>query len=412
MNAEVITIGEEIISGQTIDTNSAFIGRKLSDIGIEVVWRVSCGDRAEDITAAILTAWNRSVVTIITGGLGPTCDDITKNAICAAFERKLVLQDTLLKMLEEKFRERNAKMPAIVQNQALQPQGAELIINPVGSAPGIVFQESERYFVALPGVPAEMEALMTIGVIPALKKRLGRKHIEIRRLRTVGITESGIAETIADLEPTGGILRLAYLPSYLGVDLRVTGRYSDVVEAKAQVDRLTQAIVSRIGKYIFTIGDQSMTEVVGELLIKAGKTLATAESCTGGLIAKLLTDIPGSSAFYVGSVVAYANSVKERVVGVPASLLEKHGAVSSQVAEAMARGVKDVTGADFGLSTTGIAGPSGGTVEKPVGLVYIACAGRDGVVSQRLNLFGTRQRIRERSAVTALDLLRRRLIGE
>lgn len=412
MNAEIITVGEEIISGQTIDTNSAYIGRKLAEIGVEVVWRVSCGDRPEDITAAILTAWNRSMVTIVTGGLGPTADDITKKAICTAFERKQVLQDTLLRMLEEKYRERGAKMPAIVQNQALQPQGAELIINPVGSAPGIVFQEDERYFVALPGVPAEMEAIMTLGVIPALKKRLGRKHIEMRRIRTVGITESEIAETIADLEPSGENLRLAYLPSYFGVDLRITGKSADENVAKEQVGRLSDTIVARISKHVFTVGEQSMAEIVGELLVNAGKTLATAESCTGGLIAKTLTDIPGSSNFYVGSVVAYSNKVKEQVLNVPASLLQSHGAVSSQVAEAMAKGVMEITGADYGISTTGVAGPSGGTTEKPVGLVYIACTGRYGVTSQKLSLFGSRQRIRERSAIAALDLLRRKLMGE
>lgn len=199
MRAEIITIGEEIISGQTVDTNSAYIARKLGEIGIEVWYKVSIGDRDEDMTTAILTAWNRSEVTITTGGLGPTADDITKKAICNAFDRKLILHDDLLKTLETKYKERNTKMPAIVQNQALQPLGAELYINPAGSAPGIVFQDQDRYFCALPGVPAEMEALLDQSVIPALRKRQGRMHIEMRRIRTIGITEAEIAETITDL---------------------------------------------------------------------------------------------------------------------------------------------------------------------------------------------------------------------
>jgi nicotinamide-nucleotide amidase len=411
VRAEIITIGDEIISGHTIDTNSPFIARKLAELGIEVWFKTAVGDRVEDIQAAILTSWNRSAVTIATGGLGPTLDDITKKAICNAFERKLVFHEDLLKLLEARFQSRNRKLPAIAQNQALQPQGADLLDNPIGSAPGILIQDAERCFIALPGVPSEMEAIVESGVLPFLKKRLGRKHIEIRRLRTTGITESELAEAIVDLEPMQENLRLAYLPGYQGVDLRIVSHSSDEAEAKAEVDRLAETLVGRIGEHIYTIGDQTIAEVVGSLLSSAGKTVATAESCTGGLVAKLLTDVSGSSSHFLGSVVAYSNDIKERILKVPNELLQTHGAVSAQVAEAMASGVRDIIGADYGLSITGVAGPTGGTPEKPIGLVYVGCAHPGGAISKKISLFGTRQRIRERSATMALDMLRKIIIG-
>ncbi len=411
MKAEIIIVGEEILSGQTIDSNSAYIARKLANVGIEVVHKTTVGDRHDDMKDAITTAWNRSAVTIMTGGLGPTKDDITKNAICAAFDRKLVLQDEILKKLEDLFRSRNMKMPALAQNQALQPQGADLINNPVGTAPGIVFQDSERFFAALPGVPAEMEAILDQSIVPYLAKRPGRNHIIMRRIRTIGITETGIAELIADLEPTGEKVRLAYLPSYKGVDLRVTSISPNEAEATDSADALAKAITTRIGDYVFTIGEQSLPEIVGSLLKSKGKTLATAESCTGGLIAKMLTDMPGSSEFFVGSVVAYSNHIKESVLNVPRDILLEKGAVSHEVAESMAWGVLRLTGSDFAISITGIAGPGGATADKPVGLVYVGYADKsDRVSAEQLKLFGTRQRIRERSAMQALDILRRKLM--
>lgn len=411
MNAEIITIGEEIISGHTLDTNSAFIAGKLAELGIEVWYKISIGDRPEDIQAAILTAWNRSSVTIATGGLGPTTDDVTKKAICSAFERKLVFHDDLLKLLEDRFRSLNRKLPAVVQNQALQPQGADLLDNPIGSAPGILFQEAGRCFFALPGVPSEMEAIFSQSVLPYLRQHLGRGHIEIRRLRTTGISESELADAIADLEPTQDYLRLAYLPGYQGVDLRLVCRAGDEAEAKAEIDKLTEAIVGRVGGFIYTIGDQTISEVVGSLLTSASRTVATAESCTGGLVAKMLTDVSGSSSYFLGAIVAYSNAVKHDVLKVPTELLQAYGAVSAQVAEAMAAGIRNMIGSDYGLSLTGVAGPSGGTPEKPVGLVYIGCAQASGVVSKKINLFGTRQRVRERSATMALDILRKTIIG-
>jgi nicotinamide-nucleotide amidase len=256
-----------------------------------------------------------------------------------------------------------------------------------------------------------MEAIVNQSVLPLLLKRQGRKHIEIRRIRTTGITESELAQAIADLEPIRENMWLAYLPGHQGTDLRVVCRSANETEAKAEVDKLSEAIVGRIGEFIYTIGDQTISEVVGSLLKNGGKTIATAESCTGGLIAKYLTDVPGSSEYYRGSVVAYANEIKQSLLKVPPELLEQHGAVSAQVAEAMATGVRRVIGADFGLSSTGIAGPDGGTPEKPVGLVYIGCAQASGVVSKKVNLFGTRQRVRERSATMALDILRKIIIG-
>jgi len=410
MNAELIIVGEEILSGQTVDSNSAYVARRLADIGIEVVRKTTVGDRHDDIREAIQTAWQRSPVTIMTGGLGPTKDDVTKNAICAAFDRKLVLNDEVMRRLEALFQQRNRKMPAVAQSQALQPQGADLLVNPIGTAPGIVFQDSERFFAALPGVPAEMEAILDQSIVPYLSKRPGRGAIVIRRIRTIGITETEIAETVADLEPTGERIRLAYLPSYKGVDLRVTATASIVEEAESAAEQLVKAICLKLGDYVFTIGEESMPEIIARLLIARGQTLATAESCTGGLIAKRLTDLAGSSQFFVGSVVAYSNAVKSAALKVPTELIAAHGAVSHEVAEAMARGVLHLTGSDYAVSVTGIAGPGGATPEKPVGLVYVGYADRkDNVSAMKLNLFGTRERIRERTATQALDFLRRKL---
>ena len=411
MRAEIIIVGEEILSGQTIDSNSAYIARKLANVGIEVVHKTTVGDRHDDMTEAIKTAWNRSAVTIMTGGLGPTTDDVTKNAICTAFDRNLVLQDEILRKLEDLFRTRNMKMPAMAQSQALQPQGADLINNPVGTAPGIVFQDSERFFAALPGVPAEMEAIIDQSIIPYLSKRPGRNHIVLRRIRTIGITETGIAELITDLEPTSDKVRLAYLPSYKGVDLRVTAISANESEAVESADSLAKAITSRIGDYVFTNTDESLPEIVGKLLRAKGKTVATAESCTGGLIAKMLTDLAGSSDYFRGSVVSYANDVKEKVLKVPREMLIAKGAVSHEVAEAMASGVLTLADTDYAISVTGVAGPGGGTAEKPVGLVFVGYADKSGKVSsEQLKLFGTRERIRERSAMMALDILRRKLL--
>ncbi len=412
MNAEIIIIGEEVLSGQTVDSNSAFIARHLADIGIEVVRKITVGDRPDDIREAIQAAWKRSPVTIMTGGLGPTTDDVTKNAICAAFDRKLVLNDEVLRHLEALFASRQRKMPAIAQSQALQPQGADLVMNPVGTAPAIVFQDSERFFAALPGVPAEMEALVEQAIVPYLSRRPGRGTIIMRRIRTIGITETEIAETIAELEPVSDKLRLAYLPSYKGVDLRVTAIGTNHDETEAAAEQLAKAIALKLGDYVYATGDESMPEIVARLLKAKGRTLATAESCTGGLIAKQLTDMAGSSEFFVGCVVSYSNSVKEQVLGVPAQLLSEKGAVSHEVAEAMALGALRLTSADYAISVTGIAGPGGATPEKPVGLVYIGYADQKGNVSaHKLNLFGTRERIRERSATQALDILRRKLLG-
>ncbi len=412
MNAEIIIVGEEILGGHTIDSNSAYIARRLAEIGVEVVYKTTIGDRHDDIVDAIKQGLERSAVTIMTGGLGPTKDDVTKNAICTAFERQLVLNDEVLRKLEALYQRRNLKMPAIVQSQALQPLGADLINNPIGTAPGIVFQDAERFFVALPGVPSEMEAIIDQSVIPFLARRPGRPAIVIRRIRTTGITESEIAETIAELEPDGGKLRLAYLPSYRGVDLRVTALAMNAEESATAAEQLAKAIISKLGDYVFAVGDASLPEIVGELLKAKKQTLATAESCTGGMIAKLLTDSPGSSEFYRGSVVAYANDVKESVLRISKELLDSHGAVSAEVAEAMARGARDVIGVDHALAITGVAGPGGGTSEKPVGLVYIGYADAGHSEHLRLNLFGTRERIRERSAYQALDFLRRKLAAK
>jgi nicotinamide-nucleotide amidase len=412
ITAEIITIGEEILSGQTLDSNSAFIGRKLADAGIEVRYKVSVGDKHEDIVEAITIARERSAVTICTGGLGPTRDDITKNAICAAFDCKLSLRDDILDRIKKRYEERQQKMPAFVQSMALQPLGSELIPNSVGTAPGIVFQEKDRYFASVPGVPSEMQAMVVDHIVPYLMRREDRRHIVLRKIRTIGIFESHIAEVLEAIEPDGKDLRLAYLPSYKGVDLRVTSLADSHEAAVKAAEELTQKIVNRLSEHVYTIGDESMAELVAGMLKKRGETLATAESCTGGLIAKTITDMPGSSDYFLGGAVPYSNEAKMNLLKVDEQLLVDHGAVSAEVAEALATNAREVFGADYAISTTGIAGPSGGTNEKPVGLVFIGYADSAGSTSRRLDLHGTRERIRERSVLVALDLLRVKLAAK
>lgn len=410
MKADIIIVGEEILSGQTIDSNSAYIARKLSDIGIPVELKITVGDRHEDIRDAVKASWKRSSLIIMTGGLGPTKDDTTKAAIAEAFGKKMIHRPEVLRKLEALYEKRRMTMPEIVKNQTMQPEGCELLDNPIGSAPGILIRDAGRMFIALPGVPSEMEALVDQAVIPLLVQLPGRDHIAIRRIRTIGITEAAIAEKIADLEPSAPHIRLAYLPSYKGVDLRVTVISPDESVATSEADSLAQAISSRIRENIFTIGDQTLVEMVGEELKKKHKTLSTAESCTGGLIAKMITDEAGSSEYFVGTIVSYSNDVKEHILGVPTEVLATKGAVSQEVAEAMAQGALRVTGSDYAISVTGIAGPGGATPEKPVGLVYVGLAEKGGATKvDRLQLFGTRERIRERSAMHALEMLRKQL---
>jgi nicotinamide-nucleotide amidase len=359
---------------------------------------------------------------ITTGGLGPTNDDVTKKAICKYFKRPLIFYDKILKKIEERFKQRGLTMPAINQNQALLPQAAEFIDNPVGSAMGIAIEEDDKLFVATPGVPSEMESMIEGWVTDAIRKRAGEIVTIHRKIRTVGIIESVLYEKIAELiDPriqTGRAERsaadekvtIAFLPAWKGVDIRLTIVTKNQDQGRRKIEEMEKKIAERVGKYIYGYDEDSLAEVVGGMLREKHMTMAVAESCTGGLLGKTITDIPGSSDYFAGGVIAYSNELKMKLLSVPQIILEKYGAVSEECAKYMAEGAAQNSGANIGVSITGIAGPSGGTDEKPVGRVYVGLSVAGETVAREFRFGNDRERNRERSAVVALDMVRRYLL--
>jgi nicotinamide-nucleotide amidase len=411
IKAELITIGDELLYGHTIDTNAAFLGEKLAEAGIDIIYHTTVADNAEYILNAIAVALNRANMVITTGGLGPTHDDITKKVICKYFKRQLVFHEDVLKELVEKYERIGIKMPPINQNQALLPQGAKFLENKIGSALGIVIEEHGKIFVAMPGVPKEMTLMVTDQLLPMIKEKTGELNIIHRRLRTVGIVESEIFEKVKDLIDEKSSVNIAFLPRARGVDLRLTYRGGDESKGREVVAEMERKFTERIGDYIFGHDDDLLTEAIGKLLKESQKTIAVAESCTGGFLGKILTDIPGSSEYFLGGVTAYSNELKTRLLNVPPITLERHGAVSEETAKHMAEGVKNLAGASIGISITGIAGPAGGSEDKPVGLVYIGLATPESTLAKRFTFGPVRERVRTRAAFYALDIVRRYLKG-
>ncbi len=410
MDTEIITIGDEIITGHVVDTNAAFIARHLTDLGITVKHRTSVGDTVEAMEEAFRLALRRARVVIVTGGLGPTDDDLTKRAIVKVFKRNLIFHEDILEDLKARFAVRGVEMPAINQNQALLPQGAQLFPNKNGSAVGICIAEEGRIFVALPGVPREMEQIMVDEVMPYLRGLYTGQALKVVRLRTTGIFESKLSELLAPgLKLEDGV-RLAYLPSYRGVDLRILAAAGTEDEAEQKALKLTRYLESVCGRYIFGRDDDNLEAVVGHLLRDNDKTLAVAESCTGGELGMTLTAAPGSSDYFLGGVIAYSNEAKQSKLGVDPAIIEKHGAVSEECAAAMATGARQAFESDFALSITGVAGPDGGTDDKPVGTVFIGLASAHASYAKRF-VFG-RERIinRTRSTYAALEMLRRDIL--
>jgi nicotinamide-nucleotide amidase len=411
MHAELITIGDELLFGQTIDTNAAFIGDKLAEAGIDLMYHTTVGDQSEILLNAIGLALNRVDIVLATGGLGPTHDDITKKVICKFFRRQLVFHEEILKELEKRYANMGVPMPAINQNQALLPQGAKFIENRIGTALGLIFEERNKILIAMPGVPTEMKYMITEHVVPMLKQRGAAQAIVHRKIRTVGVSESSLFEKIKELIDEKSAIKIAFLPSYKGVDLRLTIKSDNSDKANQTLAELEAKIIERIGKYVFGYNNDELPEVIGKMLLGRGATLAVAESCTGGLVGKLLTDIPGSSAYFMGGAIVYSNELKTKLLGVPSVTIEQHGAVSAETARYMAEGIKNISGATLGLSLTGIAGPDGGTPEKPVGLTYIGLATPVTTNAREFRYTSDRDGNRVRAASTALDMVRRYLAG-
>lgn len=411
MIAEILTIGDELLRGSRVDTNSAFLARKLDEIGIEVRYKSTAADDMDRLEEALGLALRRADIIITTGGLGPTDDDITKKAICKVFKRNLIFHENVLADLEKRFASRGMKMPSINQNQALLPQGATFLANRTGSALGIVIDEHGKFFCSMPGVPHEMETMTVEELIPHLRDRTGDRIVVRHLLRTIGVPESVLAEKFrTGLKFPDGV-SLAYLPSYGKVDLALKGTGTVREEVQNAVDQAAATIRNLVGDAVFTEDERELETVVGEMLVERQMTLATAESCTAGLLAGRITRVPGSSRYFLGGVVAYANGVKTSVLLVPAQVLDSVGAVSAETAEAMARGARKLTGASVGISVTGVAGPDGGTAEKPVGTVFVGLATEQAISSKQYLMGGDREIIRERSVLVALDTVRRALMG-
>jgi nicotinamide-nucleotide amidase len=414
MRIEVVTIGDELLLGYTIDTNAAHLARVLAADGVEIDRRTTCGDTAESIAAAVREALDRTGAVITTGGLGPTSDDLTKPAIAALFGRTMVLDHDHLAWMEERWRTRFQRpMPASNRQQAMLPSGARKLVNNHGSAPGIWLEDDRGRWVAmLPGVPREMRGMLADTLLPLVRERLGtdRRVVRSRTLRTTGVGESHIADLVATIEGGLGDVGLAYLPNADGTDLRLTVRGVAPEVADQRLAFAADRLRSVVGQAVYGEDSTDLAAVVLDLCRARKITVVVAESCTGGLLGGRLTAVPGSSDVMRGGVIAYDNMVKELALGVPASDLAEHGAVSEQVARAMASGVRTFIPARVSLAITGIAGPGGGTEAKPVGTVWIALDHDGDVQARRFTMVGDRAEVRHRSAQAALEMLRRRLL--
>ncbi|MFZ4463573.1 MAG: competence/damage-inducible protein A [Bacteroidales bacterium] len=408
---EIISIGDELLIGQVINTNASWMGEQLSLNGLELRRVISIGDRADEISSALTDSISRADFVFITGGLGPTADDITKPVLCDFFKTDLIINQTALEYVTSYFQGRGLELTERNRSQALLPANCIPIQNFNGTAPGMWFQTEKAVVVSMPGVPFEMKAMFTNQVIPKVKILVKTNHIAHRTILTCGVGESFLADLIKDWElalPTH--FKLAYLPQPGMVRLRLSGSHTDQNILDSEMSILLEKLQPLIAKYVFGTGESTMEQVVGSLLKEQQKTLATAESCTGGYLAHLITSVPGSSAYFKGSVIAYDNTIKSGLLGVSEADLILHGAVSQEVAEAMAIGARKKLKTDYALATTGIAGPDGGTDEKPVGTVWIALASENGVKSKIFRFGDHRGRNIHRSALESMNMLRMELI--
>jgi nicotinamide-nucleotide amidase len=411
MRASIITIGDELLIGQTVDTNSAFMGAELSKAGFDVVRMTSIHDRREDIIAALKDAAGKTDVVLITGGLGPTSDDITKQTLCEFFGTRLIMNSEVLRMIEEMIQRRNYPMNENNRRQAEVPENCTVLKNATGTAPGMWFEKEGTIFISMPGVPNEMKYLMKEHVMPELNTRFTSQIIIHKNIMTYGSFEARLAETLSGFE--AGLpdnIKLAYLPSSGIIKLRLTGTGSNRDTLEKLINAQADILYKTIPELIYSDNEESLEMVIGRLLKAQNKTVSTAESCTGGNIARLITSISGSSAWYKGSVIAYANQVKTELLDVPTELIEFHGAVSEEVVTQMAVGVRNKLGTDFSVATSGIAGPDGGTETKPLGTLWIAVASEKGVVTEKRVFGNDRNTNIKRFSLAALNLLRKQII--
>ena len=413
MKAQIITIGDELLIGQTINSNASVIGKCLTDLQIEVQRQVVVGDDEQEIVSAFASAWKNYDLVLVTGGLGPTHDDITREAVTKFFNSELEKNDEVLNDIKDRFARLNRIMSPVNETQAMVPKVASIIRNYYGTAPGFWIEREHKMMAVMPGVPYEMKQMMANYVIPKLSEKITGGDTVTKRLTllTTGIAESTLFSKFGDIKEFLQEAKLAFLPSQFGVKLRLTVTEKDEETAFNRLNELEQKIRAFAGRFIYGKGEEDLAEVVGNLLKERGLTIAVAESCTGGNICSLLTNFSGSSKFLERGVVVYSNAAKVELLNVDEDTITAKGAVSKEVAVQMADGIKSISGTDIGLSITGILGPTGGSEEKPVGTVFIGICDQNGCTAQKLNFGDDRILNKQRASQAALDIVRKHILG-
>lgn len=407
MNAEIIAVGSELLTPFRLDTNSLFLTAELNQLGVRVIHKSVVGDSPEEMRSSFAHALSRADLIVSSGGLGPTDDDRTRDTVAELLGRKLRVDEGILRHIQERFRRFGRAMPEINVRQAMIPEGATILPNPRGTAPGLWLEPEGRIVVLLPGVPLELRALFETEVAPRLAKLNHRERLYTRELRIVGLTESEVEQRVSPLYALYPDTETTILATPAGIELHPRVWSSDPPNAAKLLDEIASRMAMALGEHLYSSAGESLEEVVARVLTESRATIAVAESCTGGMLAERLTNVPGSSSYFLGGVVCYSNELKTSLVGVPKEMIEAKGAVSPEVALALAEGIRKRAGATIGIGTTGIAGPGGGTAEKPVGLVHIGLADEQGASEKAFRFPGDRDRIRRFATQTALDMVRR-----
>ncbi len=410
LSAEIIAIGSELLTPTKTDTNSLWLTEKLNDIGIEVMLKTIVGDDGARLEETVRDAMKRSDVVITTGGLGPTEDDITREFTARAVDRQLNYHEEIEVHLRERFRSWGREMPDINKRQAYVIEGAEILPNPNGSAVGMLAEIDGKLLIVLPGPPRENQPMFANHVFARLKAIAGEVYVNRRILKVSGLGESAVDEVAAPIYKSYPTVQTSILFNKSEVEIHIAARASDPDEAKRTTDELAGKLAEALGTAVFSTSGETLEAVIGRLLLERGQTVAVAESCTGGLIGQRITSVPGSSAYFMEGSITYSNAAKIRTLGVSGEIIDQHGAVSSECAEAMAAGMRAYAATDHAISVTGIAGPDGGTPEKPVGTVFIGYAGPGGARSIKIVVPGDRYLVRWRASSAALDLLRRQIL--
>jgi len=410
MKVELISVGDELLSGFIVNRNAAYIGRVLDAENISVDYITTVGDDTKNIIDALNIAGNRASVIIATGGLGLTSDDLTIKAAAKFFDKKLIFHDEIMASIREKFKMRDKVLTRENQKQAEIPDGAEVIRNSIGSAPGIKYNHKNSVFFFLPGVPSEMQKMLQDEVLPYLKTHYSPETGKQIILRTAGISESEISSQIEKIMEQFPEIKIAYLPQVSGVQIKLKVNESTQKKAESILLRAENRLREKLGRYIYGTGDETIEKIVAQLLFERKLTVSVAESCTGGLISHKLTNIPGSSSYYKRGFITYTNTSKIELLNVSEETINEFGAVSGKTAAEMAEGVKKISNTDIGISATGIAGPGGGTDQKPVGLVFLGCSFKGHTITEEYRFHRDRIWNKQRTAVTALDLIRRVLL--